>query len=119
MTRTPWIGLIALIAMFVIPFLPTWVFEGPHTVKHRVRRHVCGECGEPWIDGHSCAAAGQAGASSPGRLRRLRCTADLQRSPGPRIPSVGRNGVTRALPAPRSRPRVQISRTRNGSSRMS
>ena len=25
----PWIGLLALVAMFVIPFLPSWIFEGP------------------------------------------------------------------------------------------
>ena len=26
---TPWVGLAALIAMFVLPFLPAWLFEGP------------------------------------------------------------------------------------------
>jgi hypothetical protein len=51
---TPWIGLVALIAMFVLPFLPGWVFDGPRTVKHHPRRHVCAECGAPWADGHSC-----------------------------------------------------------------
>ena len=49
---TPWVGLAALIAMFVLPFLPAWLFEGPRTVKHWLfegprtvkhwpRRHVC------------------------------------------------------------------------------
>jgi hypothetical protein len=30
----PWFGLAALIAMFAIPFLPRWLFEGPRSVKH-------------------------------------------------------------------------------------
>ena len=51
---TPWIGLVALVAMFVLPFLPSWVFEGPRTVKHYPRRHVCAECGARWVDSHSC-----------------------------------------------------------------
>jgi hypothetical protein len=51
---TPWIGLIALAAMFVLPFLPTWLFEGPRSIKHYPRRHVCAECGERWTDEHSC-----------------------------------------------------------------
>ena len=55
MTRTPWIGLAALVAMFVIPFLPSWIFEGPRRVKHWPRRHVCGECGEAWTSDHVCA----------------------------------------------------------------
>jgi hypothetical protein len=53
----PWVGLLALVAMFVIPFLPDWIFEGPRTVKHWPRRHVCGECGAGWTDGHVCEAA--------------------------------------------------------------
>jgi hypothetical protein len=52
----PWIGLLALVAMFVIPFLPDWIFEGPRTVKHWPRRHVCGECGAAWTSGHVCEA---------------------------------------------------------------
>lgn len=53
----PWIGLLALVAMFVIPFLPDWLFEGPRTVRHRPRRHICGVCGADWTDGHVCEAA--------------------------------------------------------------
>ena len=37
-SSTPWVGLAALIAMFVLPFLPAWLFEGPRTVKHWPRR---------------------------------------------------------------------------------
>jgi hypothetical protein len=53
---TPWIGLAALVTMFAIPFLPSWLFEGPRTVKHRPHRHVCADCGAPWQDGHLCTS---------------------------------------------------------------
>src|SRR6266536_2634330 len=53
---TPWIGLAALVAMFALPFLPTWLFEGPRTVKHRPQRHVCADCGAAWTNGHVGAA---------------------------------------------------------------
>jgi hypothetical protein len=56
---TPWMGLIALVVMFVLPFLPHWLFEGPRTIKHHPRRHVCAECGAPWVDGHACAPGGE------------------------------------------------------------
>jgi hypothetical protein len=32
---TPWVGLAALVAMFVLPYLPNWLLDGPRTVKHR------------------------------------------------------------------------------------
>jgi hypothetical protein len=53
----PWIGLAALVAMFAIPFLPDWIFEGPRTVRHWPRRHICGACGAAWTDGHVCELA--------------------------------------------------------------
>ena len=75
----PWIGLLALVAMFVIPFLPDWLFEGPRTVRHRPRRHVCGECGAAWTSGHVCEAAdpepvlpASPGAAAPGAARLAR-----------------------------------------------
>jgi hypothetical protein len=78
---TPWIGLAALLAMFVLPFLPSWLFEGPRTVKHWPRRHICGYCNAPWTAGHVCeelapSEAGrpmvtEAGAPVYGELRRL------------------------------------------------
>jgi hypothetical protein len=52
---TPWIGLAAIVAMFVLPFLPAWLFEGPRTVKRYPRRVVCGDCGELWTDDHRCS----------------------------------------------------------------
>jgi hypothetical protein len=51
----PWIGLAAIVAMFVLPLLPAWLFEGPRTIKRYPRRVVCGDCGERWTDDHSCA----------------------------------------------------------------
>jgi hypothetical protein len=56
---TPWVGLIALVAMFVLPFLPHWLFEGPRTIKHHPRRHVCAVCGAPWLEDHTCATGGE------------------------------------------------------------
>jgi len=53
---TPWVGLAALVAMFVLPMLPNWLFEGPRTIKHRPRRHVCADCSAPWTSHHDCAA---------------------------------------------------------------
>jgi hypothetical protein len=66
----PWIGLLALVAMFVIPFLPDWIFEGPRTVRHWPRRHVCGACGADWTDGHVCPA-GEPEPVLPTRSERL------------------------------------------------
>jgi hypothetical protein len=72
MPDVPWAGLVALLAMFVIPFLPEWLFEGPRTIKHRPRRHVCGDCGAPWTDGHICACETRLAAYPPlqGELHR-------------------------------------------------
>jgi hypothetical protein len=82
MPDTPWVGLAALIAMFVLPFLPNWLFEGPRTVKHWPRRHICGDCNRPWNDRHNCApAAIQAAAPLRGELRRLQSATDLERWP--------------------------------------
>jgi hypothetical protein len=50
----PWVGLVALATMFLLPFAPAWLFEGPRTVKHYSRRHVCGDCGAAWTDDHAC-----------------------------------------------------------------
>jgi hypothetical protein len=51
----PWVGLVAIVAMFVLPMLPAWLFEGPRTIKRYPRREICGDCGDPWTDGHDCA----------------------------------------------------------------
>jgi hypothetical protein len=93
MARTPWIGLAALVAMFLIPFLPTWLFEGPRIVKHRPRRHICGDCGERWIDGHDCTPASEAGAPLRGQLRRLKPPGEQVRAP--RMSPRARKGLSR------------------------
>jgi hypothetical protein len=101
MPKTPWIGLAALVAMFAIPFLPAWLFEGPRHVRHWPRRHVCAECGAPWVDGHDCATAALPAVGAPaarvdelpapepplrGELRRLRPRrAELERVPEERL----------------------------------
>jgi hypothetical protein len=71
MSRTPWIGLAALIAMFVLPHLPNWLFEGPRTIKHRPRRHVCSECNAPWTPEHTCLPTAETPRPLRGELRRL------------------------------------------------
>jgi hypothetical protein len=52
-TKIPWVGLVALLLMFL---LPARLFEGPRTVKHRPTRHICADCGAPWVAGHACDA---------------------------------------------------------------
>ena len=73
MADTPWVGLAALAAMFIIPFLPEWLFSGPRTIKHRPRREVCGNCGALWTEEHTCPPQPSVAASPPlrGELRRL------------------------------------------------
>jgi hypothetical protein len=75
----PWIGLLAVVAMFVIPFLPDWIFEGPRTVKHWPRRHVCGACGAAWARGHVC----EVGEPEPVRLVRP----ERRANPKPMLPA--------------------------------
>jgi hypothetical protein len=81
---TPWIGLAALVAMFVLPFLPAWLFEGSRTIKHRPQRHICADCSAPWTRGHVCApeviapAAVEAGPPLRAELRRLPPSTELE-----------------------------------------
>jgi hypothetical protein len=73
---TPWVGLAALVAMFVIPMLPNWLFEGPRTTKHHPRRHICALCSAPWTSHHDCLAElPEILPSVRGELRRLDGTA--------------------------------------------
>jgi hypothetical protein len=69
---TPWVGLAALVLMFALPFLPSWLLDGPRVVKHRPRRHVCALCDAPWSEDHVCAAVGddQGGQPLRGQLQR-------------------------------------------------
>ena len=73
----PWIGLAAIVAMFVLPLLPARLFEGPRTIKRYPRRVVCGDCGERWTEDHSCALevtgrGRRCGRSSAGSTRVVR-----------------------------------------------
>lgn len=94
MARIPWLGLAALVSMFVIPYLPSWLFEGPRTVKHWPRRHVCGVCNAVWTEGHVCPPADPVVVPLQGELRRLAPPASPDRAPAralsPRSP--GRRG---------------------------
>jgi hypothetical protein len=73
MAEIPWVGLAAIVLMFLIPLVPDWVFDGRRTVKHWPRRHVCGECGARWTDGHDCQDAVDLPVPRPlkGELRRV------------------------------------------------
>jgi hypothetical protein len=83
MPKTPWVGLAALLAMFVLPYLPTWLFEGPRAVKHWPRRHVCGDCGAPWTSEHMCAIQRTSTQPPPlrGELGRPGSLRELERPP--------------------------------------
>jgi hypothetical protein len=73
MSEIPWIGLAALVAMFAIPFLPDWLFEGRRTVKHWPNRHICGDCAKPWSNGHTCGSEADLPVARPlaGEIRRI------------------------------------------------
>ena len=90
---TPWIGLAALAAMFIIPFLPTWLFEGPRSIRHRPHRHICGDCGAPWTNGHTCTTTIDAACPSLyGELRRRAPAAELEGWPRAGTPARQRVG---------------------------
>jgi hypothetical protein len=87
--NTPWIGLLALVAMFVLPFLPSWLFEGPRTVKHYPRRHICGDCGAPGTEGHFCVVDSAPSGRLRAQLRRVRPSNALARRSAP-LSRIGR-----------------------------
>jgi hypothetical protein len=62
----PWIALAAIAAMFVLPSLDArGLFDGPRTIRHRPRRHLCADCAQPWTPGHQCAAWLEAAGREP------------------------------------------------------
>jgi hypothetical protein len=62
----PWIALAAIAAMFVLPWLDArGLLDGPRTIRHRPRRHVCADCAEPWQPGHACAGWQAAAGREP------------------------------------------------------
>jgi hypothetical protein len=65
-TPVPWIALAALAAMFVLPWLDArGLLDGPRTIRHRPRRHVCADCEAPWQPGHQCAVWLEAARREP------------------------------------------------------
>ena len=81
-TPIPWVGLAALAAMFLLPLLPEWLFEGSRTSKHWPHRHICGDCGAPWTDGHICSPAErEPGPRLRGHVHRLEPPAELEPRP--------------------------------------
>ena len=80
MHEIPWIGLVALVLMFLIPLLPSWIFEGPRTVRHWPRRHVCAWCNALWTEGHACTVESTDSTQVLwGELRRVQPGNDLER----------------------------------------
>jgi hypothetical protein len=44
----PWIGLAAIAAMFLLPWLDArGVLDGPRTIRRRTRRQICADCYAP------------------------------------------------------------------------
>ena len=65
-TPVPWVGLVAVAAMFVLPWLDArGLFDGPRTIRHRPRRHRCTDCAEAWTPGHQCAGWQAAAGREP------------------------------------------------------
>jgi hypothetical protein len=65
-TPVPWIALAAVAAMLLLPWLDArGLFNGPRTIRHHPRRHVCADCGSPWTPGHQCAGWLAAAAYGP------------------------------------------------------
>jgi hypothetical protein len=62
----PWIGLAAIIAMFLLPVLDArGLFDGPRTIRRRPRREVCADCVSPWTPGHQCGGWLEAAVREP------------------------------------------------------
>jgi hypothetical protein len=79
---TPWVGLAAVLAMFVLPLLPDWLFEGPRTIRHRPLRRICGDCNAPWNNDHTCTPiAGQPRPPLYGELWRVAPPGELEGHP--------------------------------------
>jgi hypothetical protein len=65
-TPVPWIGMAAIAAMFLLPWLDArGLLDGPRTIRRRPRREVCADCGAPWTPGHQCAGRLEAAADEP------------------------------------------------------
>jgi hypothetical protein len=62
----PWIGLAAIAAIFLLPWLDArGLFDGPSIVRRRPRRVVCADCASPWTSDHQCAGWLEAAVREP------------------------------------------------------
>jgi hypothetical protein len=65
-TPVPWIGLAAIAAMFLLPWLDArGLLDGPRVIRRRPRRVVCADCDAPWTPGHQCAGWLEAAVREP------------------------------------------------------
>jgi hypothetical protein len=65
-TPVPWIGMAAIAAMFLLPWLDArGLLDGTRTIRRRPRRVVCADCWAPWTPGHQCASRLEAAAGEP------------------------------------------------------
>jgi hypothetical protein len=65
-TPIPWIGLAAIAAMFLLPWLDArGLLDGPHTIRRRPRCEVCADCANPWTPGHQCVGWLEAAVREP------------------------------------------------------
>ena len=83
---TPWVGLAALLAMFVLPFVPDWLLRGRGRSGTARAGMSAATATPPWTEGHICSPeASEAEPPLRGELRRLAPPAELERRPGARI----------------------------------
>jgi hypothetical protein len=62
----PWIGLAAIAAMFLLPWLDArGLLDGPRTIRRRPRREVCADCNAPWTPDHQCTGWLEAAVREP------------------------------------------------------
>ena len=62
----PWIGLAAIAAMFLLPFLDArGLFDGPHIIRRPPRRVLCADCASSWTPDHQCAGWLEAAVREP------------------------------------------------------
>ena len=62
----PWIGLAAIAAMFLLPWLDArGLLDGPRTIRRRPRRQVCADCHAPWTPDHQCTGWLEAAVREP------------------------------------------------------
>jgi hypothetical protein len=65
-SAVPWIGLAAIAAMFLLPWLDArGLLDGPRTIRRRPHRVVCADCASPWTPAHACTGWLEAAVREP------------------------------------------------------